>query len=185
MRVSFDSNTWEKIFDPTDRECAPIGAALIARTLEGFICEAGFRIEAIRKRDRAPYFAQPHMDPRFHGVVMRDGRPYVYMSFGPDDARHPGLPVEQAGKLQHALGAGVRLMHAEPLDGAETAVVLARDGPPLGDMCANRTAPTGFDHRCDRLGRAPVTSASTLASDRFRIPPRSPRLAAVRVVQSW
>src|ERR1700730_14248613 len=111
MRVSFDSNTWEKIFDPTDRECAPIRAALIARTLEGFICEAGFRIEAIRKRDRAPYFAQPHMDPRFHGVVMRDGRPYVYMSFGPDDARHPGLPVERAGKLQHALGAGVRLMH--------------------------------------------------------------------------
>ena len=74
---------------------------------------------------------------------------------------------------------------AEPLDGAETAVVLARGGPPLGDMCANRTAPTGFDHRCDLLGRAPVTSASTLASDRFRTPPRSPRLAAMRVVQSW
>jgi hypothetical protein len=52
-------------------------------------------------------------------------------------------------------------------------------------MCANRTAPTGFDHRCDLLGRAPVTSASTLPSDRFRTQPRSPRLAAVRVAQSW
>jgi hypothetical protein len=112
VRVSFDSNTWEKIFDPTDRECAPLRAALSDRRLEGFISEAAFRIEAIRKRDRALYFAQPHMDSRFHGVVMRDGRPYGHMSFGPDDARHPGLPVEQAGKLQRALAAGVRLMHA-------------------------------------------------------------------------
>ena len=110
MRTSFDSNAWEKIFDPTDATCAPIRAALGSGRFAGFICEAGFRIEAITKRDRAAYFAQPHMDARFDGIVMRDGRPYFQMSFGPDDRHHPGLPSVQTEKLQRALSAGVRVM---------------------------------------------------------------------------
>jgi hypothetical protein len=104
MRVSFDSNAWEKIFHSTDCKCAPIRAALKARRLEGFISEAGFRIEAIRNRDRADYFKQPHADLQFDGSGTRK------MSFGPLDDRHPGLPVPQAGKLQSALAAGIRLM---------------------------------------------------------------------------
>jgi len=40
MRVSFDSNAWEKIFHSTDCKCAPIRGALKARRLEGFISEA-------------------------------------------------------------------------------------------------------------------------------------------------
>ena len=122
----------------------------------------------------------------------KPGEAYVHWSVRTTSIQRPGLRVRVSKAIVFELEAGLDRARriasgpeAEPLDGAETAVVLARGGPPLGDMCANRTAPTGFDHRCDRLGRAPVTSASTLASDRFRTPPRSPRLAAVRVVQSW
>jgi len=112
MRVTFDSNAWEKIFDPTDADCASIRAALRSRRLAGFICEAGFRIEAIRKLDRARYFSQPHMDARFEGIVMRDGQPHFKMSFGPDDRLHPGLPPVQIDKFQRALSAGVLVMRA-------------------------------------------------------------------------
>ena len=110
MRVSFDSNAWEKIFDPKDCKCAPIHTALKARSLEGFICEVGFLIESIRNLDRADYFKQPHADLRFDGISTRNGRSYLKMSFGPLDDRHPGLPVVQAAKLQTALAAGIRLM---------------------------------------------------------------------------
>jgi hypothetical protein len=112
MRVSFDSNAWEQIFDPIDCECAAIRADLAERRLEGFICEAGFRIEAVRKQDRSSYFSQPYMGSRDHGIVTRDGRPYFHISFGPDDDHHPGLPTEQACKLQSALAAGVQLMRS-------------------------------------------------------------------------
>jgi hypothetical protein len=110
VRVSFDSNAWEKIFDPTVSELMPIRDALADGRLKGFICEVGFRIEAIRKGDRASYFAQPHFGSRQEGIVMRDGRPYWKMSFGPIDERHPGLPRVQASKLQSALASGVQLM---------------------------------------------------------------------------
>ncbi len=110
MRVSFDTNAWETIFGLGDAKCAPIHAALVDRRLEGFICESGFRIEAIRKRDRVSYFARPYMDCQLHGIVTRNDRQYMHWSIGPADDRHPGLPVEQADKLQRALRAGVRLM---------------------------------------------------------------------------
>jgi hypothetical protein len=112
MRVTFDSNAWEKVFDPADTECAIIRNALAARRFEGFICEAAFRIEAVKKKDRATYFAQPHFGSRVEGIVERDGRPYLHMSFGPEDDHHPGLPPEQAPKLQEALKCGIRLMRA-------------------------------------------------------------------------
>lgn len=114
MRVSFDSNAWEKIFDPSDTLCASIRAALASSAIKGFICEAGFRIEAITKADRATYFTQPYMDTRLDGIVMRDGKPHVQVSFGPDDTRHPGLPSVQADKLRRALSTGLLLMRSSP-----------------------------------------------------------------------
>jgi hypothetical protein len=110
VSVSFDSNAWEKIFDPGDRDCAPIRAALADGQLKGFICESGFRIEAIRKRERENYFAQPHSAWRDHGIVTRDGKQYFHTSIGPADELHPGLPPEQIPKLQAALATGFKLM---------------------------------------------------------------------------
>jgi hypothetical protein len=37
MRVSFDSNAWERIFDPADLECEPVRVALSDGRIEGFI----------------------------------------------------------------------------------------------------------------------------------------------------
>ena len=111
VRVTFDSNAWEPIFGPTVTEWTPIHAALADGTFKGFICEAGFRIEAVTKKNRATYFAQPHFGSRI-GIVERDSRPYLHMSFGPEDDHHPGLPPIQAAKLQEALRCGIRLMRA-------------------------------------------------------------------------
>jgi hypothetical protein len=112
MRVTFDSNVWEKVYDRRDTQCAVIRDALTAGKIEGFICEAGFRIEAIQKKQRAAYFAQPHLGFRFGGIVEREGRSYYHMSVGPEDDRHPGLPAVQAARLQEALKSGFRLMRA-------------------------------------------------------------------------
>jgi hypothetical protein len=112
MQVSFDSNTWEKVFDPADHDWALVRSAISGGRISGFICEAAFRIEAIRKRERAAYFAQPAMDVQFpFSTVIRDGKPYVQiMSIGPADESHPGVPEVQSNKLKSALSAGVRLM---------------------------------------------------------------------------
>jgi hypothetical protein len=114
MRVSFDSNAWETIFGVEDTHHAPIRAALMERRLDGFICAAAFRIEAIRKKSRPTYFAQPHMEVRFESPVPKEsGRFNLMGSMGPDNSMHPGLPLVQAGKLQRALATGITLMYGE------------------------------------------------------------------------
>jgi hypothetical protein len=76
MQVSFDSNAWEKVFDPADRDWALVRSAISSGRITGFICEAAFRIEAIRKRERAAYFAEPAMDVQFpFSTVIRNGKP--------------------------------------------------------------------------------------------------------------
>ncbi|WP_374545044.1 hypothetical protein [Rhodoblastus sp.] len=112
MRISFDSNAWEQVFRSDTQEYATIRSALVARKVEGVICEAAFRIEAVRKKERVAYFAQPHMEVSFPWrIVERDGEQYVHlMSIGPADHAHPGLPEVQAERLKLAMSAGIRLM---------------------------------------------------------------------------
>ncbi|ULO24033.1 hypothetical protein [Methylocystis sp. SB2] len=112
MRVSFDSNVWEKVFYSDAKECVEVRNALADQRIEGFICEAAFRIEAVRKIDRIGYFAHPKMDVTFPlSTVHMKGKAHVhFMSIGPSDKQHPGLPSVQADRLQLATSNGFLVM---------------------------------------------------------------------------
>jgi hypothetical protein len=109
LRITFDSNAWEQVFADQDADLTGIRAALVEGRIWGFICETGFRIEAIRKKDRPVYFQQPYMSVQ-SSLIMNDGRPTIKTSIGPDDSRHPGLPYAQRLKLERALSAGIKLL---------------------------------------------------------------------------
>ena len=100
MKVSFDSNAWEKVFDLADRNWGLIRSAVSSGQLAGFICEAAFRIEAVRRRQRTTYFAQPAMDVRFApSIAMIKGEPHLRLvSIGPDNDKHPGLAVHPVSR---------------------------------------------------------------------------------------
>jgi|SRR6185312_1238796 hypothetical protein len=112
MKIAFDSNAWERVFARGDREWSSIRDALVSGHLEGFISEISFRIEAVQKKQRVQYFAEPALDVQFpFSIVIKNGKPYVQiMSIGPDNRLYPGLPEAQSGKLKSAFAAGVRLL---------------------------------------------------------------------------
>ncbi len=109
MRISFDSNAWEVIFAEGQNQFSSVVRGIKEGQLEGFICAAGFRIEAIRKRDRKQYFAQPYMGSLPIVRTTSEGRSLGF-SFGPDNRFHPGLPEIQAEKLKRAINCGVKLI---------------------------------------------------------------------------
>jgi hypothetical protein len=120
FRITFDSNAWEQVFADDPGYYSEIIDALNNGQVEGFICVAGFQIEAIRKRDRPAYFSSPKMDVRA-AIEHRPGGGFALRcSMGPDDVKHPGLPAIQAAKLQRALRAGIKLMRAQPWMGLPT-----------------------------------------------------------------
>lgn len=114
MKVTFDSNAWETVFAPDDTAGASVRVALQAHDILGFICEAGFRIEAITKPKRPSYFAQPYLGVSV-GITtpLENGVFSISVSMGPDDSKHPGLPPTQALKLSRAFAAGVKLMDGQ------------------------------------------------------------------------
>jgi hypothetical protein len=113
MKVSFDSNAWEAVFTIGDAQYSGIRVALVERRIAGFVCEAGFRIEAIVKRQRSSYFAKPRMRVDFGSPGFKANAGAIFMTMGPDDGAHPGLPAAQKDKLLHALASGIRLMYGQ------------------------------------------------------------------------
>lgn len=111
MRISLDSNVWERAFDPGWRalpeaeDLLVIRDALSCGIAHGYICDAAFRLEAIRRINRADYIGRlrPGVEP-----IAKDCR--VGISIGPEHRKHPGLPWQQGPKLVVARQQGVRLM---------------------------------------------------------------------------
>lgn len=139
MRVTFDSNVWERIFDPA-WESFPEFSALssIRRALThcdatGFMCDATFRLEAPGRGIRsqyvgglAPTFAAPSNQQRSNGVLF---------SIGPDDAKHPGLHPNQKAKVRLARKYGFKVvrgcawMFLPGVDDEDVAAMLVGEAP--------------------------------------------------------
>ena len=176
MRITFDSNAWEAIFHRDDVKGRPIRAALEERMIEGFICTAGFGIEAIAKWNRPTYFAQPYMDVSF-GIVRSEqpGRFLLNMSIGPDNRKHPGLPAVQVEKLQRALAAGIKLMRGQnwmglpvPIEISDPSLYVPETREEAGAREGRQISVSGF---IDERG---VGNAAFVAADGWTDRPRTP-----------
>jgi hypothetical protein len=110
VRVTFDSNAWEAIFDPKDSLNEPLRQRLENGSLKGFICDTAFRIEAIKKSERDDYFQSSKMDTKIKIRYGGNGKIVLDMSIGPADELHPGIPAAQLVKLEAAIKSGVRLL---------------------------------------------------------------------------
>jgi hypothetical protein len=111
MKVTFDSNAWEKIFDRSSTKYKNLQTAMIENALRGFMVEACIQIETITKYDRPQYFSNPHTDFKI-GLAAAEGKDFLKMSWGPDDKRHPGLPTVMQPKFQMALDHGVKILRS-------------------------------------------------------------------------
>lgn len=112
MKISFDTNAWENIFKTGDLVYAPIRRALLEGRFQGFICEAAFQIEAIRKNERAEYFTRPRSNLSISISAEQDGRINISAIIQPDDKFHPGIPIQQEEKLNAALASNVLIMRS-------------------------------------------------------------------------
>lgn len=116
VKITFDSNAWEQIFDPdwaqhvAANDIETVRAALSSNTIQGFICATTLQLEAIAKNERSKYIAQQKPEMRPVGITERRGRPYIKFSVGPNDTKHPGLHPKQLAKLQMALTSGIKFI---------------------------------------------------------------------------
>lgn len=138
MRVTFDSNTWEKVVAPDEYPNDPkiesfclVHNAVRAGLISGFICETFATLEAIRKGDRAPYLRKRSEDVvkvNWHrstrseqtgGHVM-----HATIEIGGTSTAHPGLHPVPAKRLQQAIALGFKLIPTSRMGTARPAEIV-------------------------------------------------------------
>ena len=119
MRVTFDSNVYRPVVDPSKFPNDPlrphfeaIHRAVKRGTVIGLLCETISTLEGIRRDDRAGYFSGVRSKVNFTEEEQGDGSVRLGISIGPDDSTHPGFPATFEQWLQDAVGIGMRFMRA-------------------------------------------------------------------------
>ena len=106
LKVTFDSNAWERIFAPswaTDQAALHIGLirdALKSGEILGFICETTFRLETLKRTRLGLLSGSEFKILECRVKFQPDGAVCLNMSLGPDDRRHPGIDPRQLEKWQ-------------------------------------------------------------------------------------
>ena len=119
MRVTFDSNVYRGVVDPSRFPNDPlhqhfdtIHRAVKRGSVMGLLCETITTLEGIRRDDRADYFSAVRSKVEFTEEEQDDGSIRLGFSIGPDDSTHPGLPATFGQWLQDAVAIGMRFMRA-------------------------------------------------------------------------
>jgi hypothetical protein len=149
LKVTFDSNAWERAFDPgwrEDREAkhiAGIRAALTSGTVAGFICETAFRLETLKNERLSLIGGSEFTVLTFKFHPEPDGM-RIEATIGADDRRHPGIHPRQMVKLKEAFQHGFQLVDGQTWAGLS--------GPALPDW-RSHTVPLTGDERARKEER--------------------------------
>lgn len=117
MRVTFDTNVWNRVVFPERYMDRPNHSALLkintavqGGVVRGFICESFATQETIRRTDRASYHAQNV--PKVEVKTNRPGPGLVHMTIeiNAEHDKHPGLSKEFEEELDQALAIGMKLL---------------------------------------------------------------------------
>ena len=119
MRVTFDSNLYRRVTDPTRFPSDPahdaftkIHAAILDGTIQPFLCATIVTLEAIGRDVRGDYLADNRVKIETQERTGKSGAIEVQMLMGPDNSLHPGLPEILERWLEAALALGFKFLAA-------------------------------------------------------------------------
>ena len=160
MRVTFDSNSWQRVVrpasfpkDPRQPSFQAINSVLQDGRLHGFICETVGTLEAVRRDARGTYFAGGRAKVDFVEKETDAGRIHVQVSMGPDHSKHPGLPGILSDMLQEAFELGFRLLSAPRIGTPRPSDFLTAGGNLREEIFAANGTDEEFHDRLERFGK--------------------------------
>jgi hypothetical protein len=117
MRVTFDTNVWNRMVLPERWPSVANYAALVSikdalRTgkIEGYICESFATTEAIRKGERAKFHADKKPIINIQNQPIGPGLRCMSIQIETDHSLHPGLTKEFEEELDEAVAIGMKLL---------------------------------------------------------------------------
>jgi len=124
VRITFDSNVWRPVGDPSRSPNDPehgafkvIHSALAAGTVVGLLSDTVFTLEGIARSDRKNFLGQYSAKITTKTTEQPGGIIKVSLSIGPDLDAHPGNNSCLSSHLNDALALNFKLMHCPRVAG--------------------------------------------------------------------
>lgn len=122
-KVVFDSNVWEKVIDtekylddPSIDDLKRINSYIQDKTIQPFLSDVIFNLEAIKKKDRKEYLKKGKGIINVKSSKEEDG--WVTLSFSIEPSEiHPGNHKILDNKLQIAISMGFRIINSPRIGG--------------------------------------------------------------------
>lgn len=111
LRVTFDSNAWEKLIDEIDH---PMRWIIDSRKISPFICEIAITLESIQKKERGAFTRSysPKVTEELSTANndIESKKFHIELTFEPNNDAHPGLHPALREKLSIAHDLGFRIL---------------------------------------------------------------------------
>ena len=118
MKITFDSNVWERLVEAKERENSKytrLKSLIKQGKIEAYICEIAISLESIMKKDRLSFWNdyEPRIEHETVGSISNDdGSTTIQcrMMFAPNNDKHPSLHPKLLNNLELANRLGFRVL---------------------------------------------------------------------------
>ncbi|MDY0300019.1 MAG: hypothetical protein RBQ99_00355 [Trichlorobacter sp.] len=124
MKVTFDSNVWQQVSNPSNYPDDPASAcfqkiseAISTGKINAYLAETTFTLEAFKKTDRQSSLASYSPKIEFTTDEMPNGVIKVGFKIDPDKGAHPGNNSYLSEYLAKAIPLGFKILHCPRIGG--------------------------------------------------------------------
>ena len=142
MKITFDSNVWERVINREEPHFVKINNKIREGKIEAYICHIALSLEAIKRRERPKFFENYKPCETVEEFSLENGTLGMQIGIGPSTEQHPGIPPQQWGKLLKARDLGFKVLIMTNLGTARAKVP--------DDM---RVEPDDIDEFCQLLAK--------------------------------
>ena len=115
MKITFDSNVWERVINEEEHHLVKIKNKIREGKIQAYICEIALDLEAIKKKKRAELFENYEDCITVKHLPPENGKYRMQIGIGPNTEQHPGIPPQLWDKLLKARDLGFKVLRMTSL----------------------------------------------------------------------
>ena len=145
MKITFDSNVWERVINREKPHFVEINNKIREGKIEAYICHIALSLEAIKTRERPKFFENYKPCETVEEFSLENGTLGMQIGIGPSTEQHPGIPPQQWSKLLKARDLGFKVLRMTNIGPARAKVP--------DDMYVEQDDTEEFWRYCDLLAK--------------------------------
>lgn len=110
MKITFDSNVWEKVVNEEEHHLVEIKNRILDGTIQAYICKIALSVESIQNKERPKYFRDYEPNITVTQLPSENEMLSIQVCIAPNTDLHPGLHPKLKDNLLKARDLGFQVL---------------------------------------------------------------------------